>query len=119
MRRSLGALALLVAMSSISLAEDSTSARGFEAGCRVIADSTQPEGLVQAAKAGKCVGAIQAIALLNGLLETRFRHCAPKEATLVQEAKAITKFIYDHPKRMNQDFVRVALLALYEAWPCG
>jgi hypothetical protein len=122
-RRLLGALVLLMSLSSIAFAESPYSgtpysAKAFEPGCRVIADATRPADIIQAANAGKCIGAVQAIALLNDLIEKSMRHCVPTETTVVEQIKVITKFMDGHPERMNQDFVRVAMLAFYEAWPC-
>jgi hypothetical protein len=112
-----------MSLSSIALAETPYagtpySAKAFEPGCRAIADATRPAGIIQAADAGKCIGAVQAIALLNDLITESMRPCVPKETTVVEQIKAITKFMDGHPERMNQDFVRVAMLAFYEAWPC-
>jgi hypothetical protein len=94
------------------------SAKAFEPGCRVIADATRPADIIQAANAGKCIGAVQAITLLNDLIQESTRPCVPRETTVVEQIKAVTKFMDGHPERMNQDFVRVAMLAFYEAWPC-
>src|SRR5882757_2728177 len=123
MRRLLGALVLPMSLSSIGYSGTPYSgtpysAKAFEPGCRVIADATRPADIIQAANAGKCIGAVQAIALLNDLIQESMRHCVPKETTVVGQIKVITKFMDGHPERMNQDFVRVAMLAFYEAWPC-
>jgi hypothetical protein len=112
-----------MSLSSVSCAENlysgtPYSAKAFEPGCRVIADAARPADIIQAANAGKCIGAVQAISLLNDVIKESMRPCLPRETTVVEQIKAITKFMDSHPERMNQDFVRVALLAFYETWPC-
>src|SRR5438105_10371576 len=76
------AFCLLISCSSFAAADDSFTAKAYEAGCRVIAENARPSDVVLAVKAGQCLGAVRTIELLNDSLERPRRYCAPREISL-------------------------------------
>ena len=111
-------LFFLMLVCSPAVAENPYSAKAYEPGCRIIAENSRPTEMMLAVQAGQCLGAVRTIGLLNPTLDRPRRYCAPPEVVLVQQIQAITKYMDTHPDRMSQDFVRVAVAALNETWPC-
>lgn len=111
-------LCLLVYFSTLASAEILYSAKAYEAGCQLIAQNERPADLMLAVQAGECLGAVRTLGLLNLSFEKSRRYCAPREVVLVQQIRVISKFMESHPASQSQDFVRVAMTALSEAWPC-
>jgi hypothetical protein len=80
-------------------------------GCRDFVNKTDPDFL-----SGICVGIVSALAAL----EPRTTGvCIPEEVTVGQEVRVVFTYIdIRRSNRLHEDFRKLALEALREAWPC-
>jgi hypothetical protein len=68
--------------------------------------------------AGVCAGAIAALSAAGHLWIEQVRSCPSTEATVQQGARIVVAYIEARPERMHEDWRKLALEALREAWPC-
>ena len=69
-------------------------------------------------KEGVCAGLIEGLGYTAGLLPDPFKSCAPKGVTNLQSARVVLAYIEHRPQRMHEDFRKLVLEALHNAWPC-
>jgi hypothetical protein len=46
-------------------------------------------------------------------------YCFPDKATREQTALVTSKYLHDHPEKLNKTEAVLVILALVDAWPCG
>jgi Rap1a immunity proteins len=93
------------------------SATALFQGCKA---ATQNEKLdPQAATvASYCNGVIYALASVSDLLSNPMkRSCVPAIST-EQPMRIVVKFLDDHPERLHENFVQLALEVFHRTWPC-
>jgi hypothetical protein len=63
---------------------------------------------------GACVGVIDGFIYTGRSIGV----CAPESATLEQALRVVVQYLDQHPARTNENFKRLAIEAMREAWPC-
>lgn len=87
--------------------------------CQWIANEKLGRTLDEAARSGDCSGMIATLMAVGSHLQPNMRICAPSNATPLQGVKVFRKFMQDHPERLHQASIVLAIDALRAAWPCG
>jgi|SRR5215467_6927235 len=67
-----------------------------------------------------CIGWVTAVVETN-LLRTKtdpVHFCAPKEMQIGQAVRVIVKYLRDHPERLHERGIILALTALQDGFPC-
>jgi Rap1a immunity proteins len=93
------------------------SANALFQGCKA---ATQNEKLdpQTATIASYCNGVIYALASVSDLLSNPMkRSCVPAIST-EQTMRVVVKFLDDHPERLHENFVQLALEVFHRTWPC-
>jgi hypothetical protein len=104
-----GAAALFLSVdSSANSAPTDSSANYYLPGCRAI--TTNSQSAYQLFAQGECIGIIESVARMGPL-------CVPPNVTLRQMTGVVVRWLDQHPKRWNEEFMWLALEAMYEAWP--
>jgi len=106
------AVAILLALTMPARAEDIGSANYFLPGCKAYLDDSMTGVLMLFG--GRCIGFIEG--LVYGVEGEDF--CQPKGVTIAQGVAVVVKYIEARPERMHEDFGKLALEALEQAWPC-
>jgi hypothetical protein len=117
------ALALLAGTVSARAATENASAMLFYSSCMAAADilggplgpSNPQVGADDLDKAPMCLGAITAITKLEPLLKPEFAMCPPSGQTVL----VVANYLRNHPEQLHENFHRLAVTALREAWPCS
>jgi Rap1a immunity proteins len=104
---------LLLALTIPASAEDTNSANYYLPGCKGLLDNRMTSG-VSVYQQGRCGGYVAS--LVYGVGEQDF--CPPKGVSIGQAVAVVVKYIEARPERMHEDFGKLALEALKEAWPC-
>jgi Rap1a immunity proteins len=78
-------------------------------GCRHL---TNPQSSNEIFVQGKCMGVISAIVSLDEAV------CSPRGATQGQSVRVVIAYIDARPARLHEEFYKLALEALRDAWPC-
>jgi Rap1a immunity proteins len=86
------------------------SANEVMKGCRAFIDLRLSEIFYQ----GICSGAV--MALLQ--FDSSFGICFPGDSTVNQAVRVVVAYIDAKPARLHENFNRLALEALKDAWPC-
>jgi hypothetical protein len=60
--------------------------------------------------AGLCAGIV--------VLPERMRFCPPPSSTNAQQQRVVVLYAEKHPERLHENFKRLVVDALREAWPC-
>ena len=95
-------------------AQDPNSANYYVPACQQILADPPRLGF----KVGLCAGLIEGLGYTAGLLPDPFKSCAPKGVTNLQSARVVLAYIEHRPQRMHEDFRKLVLDALRDAWPC-
>jgi hypothetical protein len=91
-----------------SSAPPDRSANYYLPGCRAI--TTNSQSVNQLFAQGECIGIIEAVASMGPL-------CVPAGITFRQMTAVVVRWLDQHPERWNEDFMWLALDAMYAAWP--
>ena len=105
------AVAILLALTMPVSAEVTDSANFLLPGCKAL--SRERESTPEWRRI-LCLAYIQGLVSGVGGKET----CPPKEVTGDQVVAVVVKYIEARPERMHEQFGKLALEALEEAWPC-
>ncbi|WP_156438202.1 Rap1a/Tai family immunity protein [Bradyrhizobium valentinum] len=110
-------LGLLLFTSRASFAEiDTSSANLILPACREWVNAVEGAPLRgDPVLRGLCMGTI------DGIFYVDPRICPPSKGNKVslgQIARVVVRYIDNHPARMHEDFKRLALEAIRDAWPC-
>jgi hypothetical protein len=65
-----------------------------------------------------CLTTVVATRMLAKYLVESMRSCPPVDATHGQVVRLATKYMEDHPDKLQEDHQALILLALREKWPC-
>ena len=72
---------------------------------------------------GVCLGAMAALhdtpILLHVPVDGPFRSCMSDNVTVEQSVRVVVHWLDRHPQRLQENFVKLAMPALHEAWPCA
>src|SRR5262245_28168327 len=119
-----GALTALTITAANAAAEDIlTSANYILPGCKAFLDRGNNTDLM---KQGFCMGMVVGLSSMHLLEEARQQgkvaatYCfdMPDGVSPEQAIKVIIKYADLYPEQLHYSFVRIALTALHEAWPC-
>jgi hypothetical protein len=93
------------------------SANALFQGCKAAAQNEKVDPQT-ATVASYCNGVIYALASVSDLLSNPMqRSCVPAIST-GQMMRVVVKFIDDHPERLHENFVQLALEVFHRTWPC-
>jgi Rap1a immunity proteins len=90
------------------------SGREVYDGCRNFAQKTDSELFYQ----GVCAGIIDDLAYYRLSLPEDMTYCPPNGISLGQAVRAVVDYMESHPGILDEDFRRIAIIALRAAWPC-
>ena len=71
---------------------------------------------------GVCLGAMMALHDTPILLHVpvdAVRSCMADDVTVEQSVVVVVHWLDRHPQRLQENFVKLAMSALHEAWPCA
>lgn len=119
--------ALLAGSMTARAATDNASAMLFYSSCMAAADivsgppspSNPQAGSDDLEKAPMCLGAITAITKLEPLLKPEFAMCPPSGVSFGQIVLVVANYLRNHPEQLHENFHRLAVTALGQAWPCS
>jgi hypothetical protein len=72
----------------------------------------------EARSAGACEGMIETAAMFSSNLPANVRGCPPAQGSILQSAKVLLRYIDNHPDRVNEPGITIAIEAFRDAWPC-
>jgi Rap1a immunity proteins len=114
-------LALILAASATSpalAAKVDSSANHFLQRCRAVVDRE----IDQHFDIGICSGVMIAIHDVSILLHVppdhQLRSCLPESVTVEQSVAVVVRWLDRRPHRWDENFVKLAMSALHETWPC-
>ncbi len=121
------AIALVAGSVSARGASEDASAMLFYGSCMAAANivggtptpSNAQAGADDLDKAPMCFGAITAITKLEPLLKSEFAMCPPRGVSFGEIVLVVTNYLRSHPDQLHENFHRLAVSALREAWPCS
>ena len=102
--------------------EDKSSANYMLPYCRAAANNQSPTLTIDAVLQGMCVGIFDAIDFMMSEYppeEQEYRSCPPSDVILRQAVQMVIAYIDARPERMNENFKKLAIEAIHDAWPCG
>jgi hypothetical protein len=118
----LGIATSLVLVNSALAQNDNYTANFMLPHCRAAANNQAPALTLDAVLQGMCVGIIDAIEYMMSEFppdEKEFSSCPPSDVTLKQAVQVVISYIDARPERMNENFKKLAIEAIHDAWPCG
>jgi Rap1a immunity proteins len=107
-REGLGALLALIVAASNANADNTFSANRLLPACRNVASRQMGANTFMT---GYCMGLIEGLTMV-------WRSCMPGEVTMGQTAAVIVHWLDQHPERWHEDFTKLAMQAMHDAWPC-
>jgi hypothetical protein len=120
MRMKLAVMALSLATSTPTWADPGTGSDMLDS-CRAFLKDPMPSG--QTFQAGMCAGYVMGI--VDGLMYAQIADpdrtavCIPKTGyTIGQGVRVLTKYLEDHPEKLNLGISLIALDAYRKAFPC-
>jgi hypothetical protein len=72
----------------------------------------------EARSAGACEGMIETAAMFSSNLPANVRGCPPAQGSTLQSAKVLLRYLDNHPDRVNEPGITIAIEAFRDAWPC-
>jgi hypothetical protein len=72
----------------------------------------------EARSAGACEGMIETAAMFSSNLPANVRGCPPAQGSILQSAKVLLRYLDNHPDRVNEPGITIAIEAFRDAWPC-
>jgi Rap1a immunity proteins len=115
------ATGLVLAISALAQ-EDKSSVNYMLPYCRAAVNNQAPALASDAVMQGMCVGIVDAIDFIMSELppdEKEFSSCLPGDVTLRQAVQVVITYIDARPERMHENFKKLAIEAIHDAWPCG
>jgi hypothetical protein len=99
---------------------DYGSGNYMAAPCKMVADQAVEKDAsnVTTYRAGLCMGKVASLRYVLNFLEDPYRSCPPKTATVGQHIKVVSAFLEQNPSRLHEEFDKLALEAMRQAWPC-
>jgi hypothetical protein len=90
--------------------------------CRDAVNNKAPALTMDAILQGMCVGIVDGIEFTMSEYppdEKDLAVCPPNDLTLKEIVLVVIKYIDERPERMNENFKKLAIEAIHDAWPCG
>jgi hypothetical protein len=125
----IGLIASAIIGAQVHAQSDPSSGAVFYSSCLAAGDIVQgkrpaadsPDAANQLRQAAICFGAVTAIMNVEPYFKPEFAVCPPADAkiTLAQMVLAVTARLKNHPEQRQDNFHRLAVAALAEAWPCS
>ena len=87
-------------------------------GCKALVEDQAPNA--ELFRLGNiCAGIVIGFASVGQYLSPpEWQFCAPATSNAQQLAQVVVKYIEAHPQRIHEDFRRLTVEALHDAWPC-
>jgi hypothetical protein len=97
---------------------DGASANARLPTCKALA-SDKPQ-IANAATASYCLGMLDTLAFTSSYWDDRPWLCSdfPKGVTTQQAARVVVRYAENHPERLHEPLIWLAMQALHDAWPC-
>jgi Rap1a immunity proteins len=132
MRSAISCALLALTITEAAAAEDPNSANAILPACRAFLGSGPPANYLAG---GYCSGVVAGIAFMaqtsnvglsafsgdgkSRALKDRWTSlCVPNGVIREQVVRVVVRYIDVRPGRMHEDFMSLALEALFDAWPC-
>jgi len=103
----------------------SQTAESLLSGCRIVAKAAVMDDRVEMQQtfgSGECWGSFGVVQKLIIMADADrrplFNVCAPASSTRTQLTAIFVKYADDHPAKLHEDFLDIALEALRDAFPC-
>jgi hypothetical protein len=89
--------------------------------CRDAINNKSPTLTLDAVLQGMCVGIVDAIEYMMSEYPPDERDLAvcPPDVTLKETVQVVIKYIDARPERTNENFKKLAIEAIHDAWPCS
>jgi hypothetical protein len=112
------ALVVSASGAAAQLQTGDTSANAILVGCQALVQGRTANAQLYAL-GNLCAGIVIGIASVGqNLSPPEWQSCAPATSNAQQLAQVVVKYIEAHPQRMHEDFRRLTVEALHDAWPC-
>jgi Rap1a immunity proteins len=114
----LPAIGLLWPSSALAQTQTPNAFSGYAtlAECKAFAD--EHANLGQRAAGYFCAGELRALAYVSHVLAPELRSCVPANLSNGQLVAVAVQYVEQHPSQMNDDFMKLALQAYRQTWPC-
>ena len=115
------AIGLLAGTSALAQQDDKYTANYMLPYCRAAVNNQAPTLTIDAVLQGMCVGIVDAIDFIMSNYppkEKEYRSCPP-DVTLKESVQVVIAYVDARPERMNENFKKLAIEAIHDAWPCG
>jgi Ssp1 endopeptidase immunity protein Rap1a len=106
-------LALIIGNDNEAFADFAPSANKLMPACRAFEIKSTTFDPIEIYQTGECVGIIEAIDYVDD------RTCVPRGVTKGQMVRVVIHYVENQPARHHEDFRKLALEALRNAWPCN
>jgi hypothetical protein len=94
------------------------SADSFLPRCRAVVNHEFDKGFDLGFCAGAMIALHDATIVLHLPSEHPLRSCMPESVTVEQSVAVVVRWLDRHPQSRLENFTRIAMSALHEAWPC-
>jgi len=114
-------IGLIMGTSALAQQDDKFTAKYLLPYCRAAITNQAPTLTSDAVMQGMCVGIVDAIDFMMSTSqpqEEEYRSCPP-DVTLKETVQMVITYIDARPERMNENFKKLAIEAIHDAWPCG
>jgi Rap1a immunity proteins len=68
--------------------------------------------------AGACEGMMETAMVFSPNMPADSRACAPAQGSVLESAKTLLRYLDNHPDRLSEAGITLAIEALRDAWPC-
>ena len=117
--KALAALAVAALMTTPAFATKlDSSASYFLTRCRAVVDHHTDRLFDTGICAGVMVGLHDTSLLLPIPSDHPLRSCLPESVTVERSIGVVVHWLDRHPERWDENFMKLAMSALHEAWPC-
>jgi Rap1a immunity proteins len=114
-------IAIVLATSALAQ-EDKFSANSMLPYCRAALNNQAPVVASEAIMQGMCIAIVDVIDFMMSNYppeEQGYRSCPPADMTLRETVQVVITYIDARPERMHENFKKLAVEAIHDAWPCG
>lgn len=110
------AIGLIVGTSALAQQNDKFTAKSLLPYCRDAVTNKAPTLTSDAVS----VGIVDAIDfMMSEFAQIEYTTCPPSDVNLRETVQVVIKYIDARPERMNENFKKLAIEAIHDAWPCG
>lgn len=108
----------VLSFNSAKAEADTFSGNYYYKSCRDVSWSTVPKTMLDAMQTGDCIGAIKSLMYFTNVM-AKGLICVPDTATTSQIAKVVTAYMDNNPDIMHENFIKLSIMAVGEAWACN